>query len=103
MMEKTGYKYDEEVFGTKDEAYGKEILAYRKNRLYEGRHMRKTLQDVASYLKEIMVPETQEAYVIKPAYTDILQIEKTIIANGGVFEKEVFVDGDNIKRYWITL
>lgn len=29
--------------------------------------------------------------------------EKTIIANGGVFEKEIFVDGEYIKRYWITL
>lgn len=29
--------------------------------------------------------------------------EKTIIANGGVFEKEVFVDGEYIKRYWIAL
>ncbi|MDF2543749.1 MAG: hypothetical protein K0S47_3467 [Herbinix sp.] len=26
--------------------------------------MRKTLQDVASYLKEIMVPETHEAYAM---------------------------------------
>lgn len=29
--------------------------------------------------------------------------EKTILANGGVFEKEVNVDGGIIKRYWITL
>lgn len=29
--------------------------------------------------------------------------EKTILANGGVFEKEVCVDGEFIKRYWITL
>lgn len=29
--------------------------------------------------------------------------EKTIIANGGIFEKEVCIDGDYIKRYWITL
>ncbi len=29
--------------------------------------------------------------------------EKIIIANGGVFEKEVHVDGEYIKRYWITL
>lgn len=29
--------------------------------------------------------------------------EKTILANGGVFEKEVCVDGEYIKRYWITL
>lgn len=29
--------------------------------------------------------------------------EKTILANGGVFEKEVHVDGNIIKRYWVTL
>lgn len=29
--------------------------------------------------------------------------EKTIIANGGIFEKEVCIDGEFIKRYWITL
>lgn len=28
--------------------------------------------------------------------------EKTILANGGVFEKEVFVDGEYIKRYWVV-
>ena len=29
--------------------------------------------------------------------------EKTILANGGVFEKTVDADGEQIKRYWITL
>ncbi|MGC4019779.1 MAG: GNAT family N-acetyltransferase [Muricomes sp.] len=29
--------------------------------------------------------------------------EKIIIANGGIFEKEIVVDGRYIKRYWITL
>ena len=29
--------------------------------------------------------------------------EKTILANGGVFEKEVFLDAECIKRYWISL
>lgn len=29
--------------------------------------------------------------------------ERTILANGGVFEKEVPVDGEYIKRYWIVL
>jgi len=32
--------------------------------------MRKTLQDVAKYLKELMVPETQEAYAVNPIYTN---------------------------------
>lgn len=29
--------------------------------------------------------------------------EKTILVNGGVFEKEIFVCGEYIKRYWISL
>ncbi len=29
--------------------------------------------------------------------------ERTILANGGVFEKEVLVDGDYIKRFWVTI
>ena len=29
--------------------------------------------------------------------------EKTILANGGVFEKEINVDGEIMKRFWITL
>ena len=34
---------------------------------------------------------------------DNIASEKTILANGGVFEKEILVDGEYIKRYWITL
>ena len=37
--------------------------------------MRKTLQEVASYLKEIMVPETQEVYAINPIYRCISEKE----------------------------
>lgn len=33
---------------------------------------------------------------------DNLASERTIISNGGVFEKEVCIDGEYIKRYWIT-
>lgn len=29
--------------------------------------------------------------------------KKVIVSNGGVFEKEVCVDGEWIKRYWITI
>ena len=29
--------------------------------------------------------------------------EKVIVSNGGVFEKEVCVNGEWIKRYWITI
>ena len=29
--------------------------------------------------------------------------EKTILANGGVLEGEIEVDGEMIKRFWITL
>lgn len=34
---------------------------------------------------------------------DNIASEKTIIANGGEFEKEISVDGDRLKRYWIKL
>lgn len=34
---------------------------------------------------------------------DNIASEKTIIANGGVFEKEVVVDNEIIKRFWIEL
>lgn len=34
---------------------------------------------------------------------DNLASEKTILANGGVFEKTIDVDGAQMKRYWITV
>jgi predicted acetyltransferase len=34
---------------------------------------------------------------------DNIASKKTIIANGGIFEKVVIVDGDQIERYWIML
>lgn len=44
-------------------------------------------------LKEVMIT----------CHSSNLASEKTILANGGVFEKEIDVDGDKIKRYWIKL
>lgn len=32
-----------------------------------------------------------------------LASERTILANGGVFEKEVLVDGEYTKRFWVTI
>ena len=29
--------------------------------------------------------------------------EKTILANGGVYEKTIDVDGSKMKRYWIVI
>ena len=29
--------------------------------------------------------------------------EKTIVANGGVFEKDIDVEGETVRRYWIAL
>ena len=34
---------------------------------------------------------------------DNIASERTILANGGIFEKEVLGDGEYMKRYWITL
>lgn len=36
-------------------------------------------------------------------YDDNITSEKTIIANGGVYEKTVDVDGRKTKRYWINI
>lgn len=35
--------------------------------------------------------------------SDNMASKKTILANGGIFEKDINVDGEIIKRYWITL
>lgn len=62
--------------------------------------MRKTLQDVASYLKEIMVPETNEAYAINPAYTNVSaeeNIREGVLAFRAFlirFFDEVYIKGD---------
>lgn len=34
---------------------------------------------------------------------DNIGSKKTIISNGGIFEKEILVDGDKMERYWIHL
>ena len=36
-------------------------------------------------------------------HSDNTASEKTILANGGVYEKTITVDGTEIKRYWITV
>jgi len=41
--------------------------------------------------------------VLVTCNNDNIGSEKTIIANGGVFEKEIYVDGIIKKRYWINL
>lgn len=61
------------------------------------------------YAKEILrlnLQKCRERNMDKVMVTcnrDNIASEKTILANGGVFEKEVEVDGEYIKRYWITL
>ena len=34
---------------------------------------------------------------------DNIASERTILANGGVFEKEVLIDGEYTKRFWVTI
>ena len=36
-------------------------------------------------------------------YPDNKASEKVILANGGIYEKTVVVDGQEIKRYWIDV
>lgn len=41
--------------------------------------------------------------ILITCHSENLASEKTIIANGGVFEKTMVVDGTEIKRYWINV
>ncbi len=41
--------------------------------------------------------------VLVTCLVDNIASEKTIIANGGIFEKTIEVDGSQFKRYWITV
>ena len=43
------------------------------------------------------------ARVLVTCYKENIPSEKTILANGGVFENEIEDDGEILKRYWITL
>ena len=61
---------------------------------YAKEMLRQNLQNCKSYgLDKVMIT------------CDIGNIasEKTIIANGGIFEKEIYVEDDIMKRYWIYL
>lgn len=61
------------------------------------------------YAKEMLRQNLQKcrermmSMVMITCNRDNLASEKTILANGGIFEKEVCVDGEYIKRYWIRL
>lgn len=50
--------------------------------------MRKTLKDVARYLKEILVPETNETYAVNPIYADAFTEENI---RKGVFAFRAFL------------
>ena len=41
--------------------------------------------------------------ILITCHSDNIASEKTILANDGVFEKTIKVDGTEIKRYWITV
>lgn len=41
--------------------------------------------------------------ILITCHSDNLASEKTVIANGGIFEKIMEVDGTEIKRYWINV
>jgi len=61
------------------------------------------------YAKEMLrqnLKKCKDRYMDRVMITcsrDNLASEKTIIANGGIFENEVCIDGEYIKRYWINL
>ncbi len=41
--------------------------------------------------------------ILITCHSDNRASEKTILANGGVYEKMIIIDGTEIKRYWITV
>lgn len=41
--------------------------------------------------------------ILITCHSDNTASEKTILANGGIYEKTIIVDGTEIKRYWITV
>lgn len=56
--------------------------------------MRKTRQDVAGYLKEIMVPETNEAYADNPAMLVGLKVMAIAeIEHGTLVNQDIFWHG----------
>lgn len=52
--------------------------------------MRKTLTDLAGYLAGILVPQTQDAYAIKPVYEEVAPVESI---RGGVRALRAFLSG----------
>jgi predicted acetyltransferase len=61
------------------------------------------------YAKEMLRQDLQKCKdygvdkVLITCNYDNIASEKTILANGGVFEKDIYVDGNRMKRYWIQL
>ena len=61
------------------------------------------------YAKEMLRLNTQNAKklgidrLLVTCHSDNKASEKTILANGGIFEKTIEVDGTEIKRFWIDV
>ncbi len=61
------------------------------------------------YAKEMLKLNIQNAKklgidkLLITCHTDNTASEKTILANNGVYEKTIIVDGTEYKRYWITV
>ncbi len=61
------------------------------------------------YAKEMLKLNIQNAKslgidkLLITCHTENTASEKTILANNGVYEKSIIVDGTELKRYWITV
>lgn len=88
------YHINTPVLSTWGGHMGYYVRPTERNKGYAKEMVRQNLQNC----RDLGIPK-----VMITCNADNLSSEKVIIANGGVFEKNVEVNGCSIKRYWITL